>query len=181
MVPAPTFFVVSTLTCETCLRLEQTALTRRVCVGRVSTWNHIPFADPGSPPFSLTPACARVSLIAINRVLSWLPVLQHRCLKLGHLWTLSWLFSVSVPPLPPPSATQNSSLISRIYYTLLLDLFSPVLTLPIYECKTKGGRAFSHFGPSVWNSLPLHIRNAATIDTFKSALKTHLLNLKQFV
>ena len=34
-----------------------------------------------------------------------------------------------------------------------------------------------NFGPSVWNSLPLHIRNATTIDTFKSALKTFLLNL----
>ena len=33
-------------------------------------------------------------------------------------------------------------------------------------------------GPSVWNSLPLHIRNATTIDT-KFALKTYILNLKE--
>ena len=37
----------------------------------------------------------------------------------------------------------------------------------------------SYFGPSVWNSLPLHIRNATTIDTFKSALKTNLFSLQE--
>ena len=47
------------------------------------------------------------------------------------------------------------------------------------KCKTKGGRTFSYFGPSVWNSLPLHIRNATTIDTFKSALKTCLFNFQE--
>ena len=33
--------------------------------------------------------------------------------------------------------------------------------------RTKDDRAFSHFGPSVWNSLPSHIRNAATIAAFQ--------------
>ena len=46
----------------------------------------------------------------------------------------------------------------------------------LYKRKTKGDRALSYFGPSVWNLLPLHIRNATTIDTFKSSLKTYLLN-----
>ena len=40
-----------------------------------------------------------------------------------------------------------------------------LLKIPLYKCKAKGDSAFSHFGPSVWNSLPLHIRNATTIDT----------------
>ena len=59
----------------------------------------------------------------------------------------------------------------------LLHLYSPsrslrssadtrLLKIPLYTCKTKGDLAFSYFGPSVWNSLPLHIRNATTIDTF---------------
>ena len=53
--------------------------------------------------------------------------------------------SVSMPSAPPPF------LISLTFYifTLLLDLFAPVLT--------KGDHAFSYFGPSVWNLLPLHI------------------------
>ena len=54
-----------------------------------------------------------------------------------------------------------------------------LLKIPLYKCKTKGDRAFSYFGPSVWNSLPLHIRNDTTIDTFRSALKTYLFNLQE--
>ncbi|WP_419623710.1 hypothetical protein, partial [Thiolapillus sp.] len=53
-----------------------------------------------------------------------------------------------------------------------------LLKIPLYKRKMKGDRAFSYFGPSVWNSLPLHIRNATTIDT-KFALKTYILNLKE--
>ena len=78
--------------------------------------------------------------------------------------------SVSTPSPSPPL------LISLTFYicTLLLDLFAPVrdtnlLKIPLYKCKTKGDRAFSYFGPSVWNSLPLHITKATTIKTFKSA------------
>ena len=76
------------------------------------------------------------------------------------------------------------------YLSDLLYLYSPsrslrsgadirLLKIPLYRCKTKGNRAFSYFGPSVWNSLPLHIRNATTIDTFKPALKTYLFNLQE--
>ena len=44
-----------------------------------------------------------------------------------------------------------------------------------------GDRAFSYFGPSVWYSLPLHIRNATAIDIFGSALKknNYLFNLQE--
>ena len=34
--------------------------------------------------------------------------------------------------------------------------------------------------PSVRNWLPFHIQNATTIDSFQSALKTHLFNLQEF-
>ena len=82
----------------------------------------------------------------------------------------------------------NSS--TPAYLSDLLHLYSPfrslrssadtrLLKIPLCECKKKGDRAFSYFGPSVWNSLPLHIRNATTIDCFKSALKTYLLHLQE--
>ena len=69
-----------------------------------------------------------------------------------------------------------------VYLSDLLFLYSPsrslrssadtrLLKIPLYKCKTKGDRVFFYFGPSDWNSLPLHIRNATTIDTFKSDLK----------
>ena len=76
------------------------------------------------------------------------------------------------------------------YLSDLLHLYSPswslrssadthVLKIPFCDCKTKGDHAFSFFGPSVWNSLPLHIRNATTIDTIKPALKTYVFNLQK--
>jgi hypothetical protein len=37
-----------------------------------------------------------------------------------------------------------------------------------------GDQAFAAAGPSVWNTLPRHIRDAPTIDSFKQGLKTHL-------
>ena len=40
-----------------------------------------------------------------------------------------------------------------------------------------GKRAFSVAGPKVWNSLPLSVRTANSLSTFKSRLKTHLFLL----
>ena len=37
-----------------------------------------------------------------------------------------------------------------------------------------GGRALSHHAPSLWNSLPSHLRELNTLSKFKTALKTHL-------
>lgn len=37
-----------------------------------------------------------------------------------------------------------------------------------------GKRAFKCIAPSLWNKLPIHIRQALSIDIFKSLLKTHL-------
>ena len=42
---------------------------------------------------------------------------------------------------------------------------------------TIGGRAFTHRAPYLWNALPLAIRNANTLDIFKSILKTHLFSM----
>jgi len=37
-----------------------------------------------------------------------------------------------------------------------------------------GNRAFCVAGPVAWNSLPLHIRSAPALSTFRNMLKTHL-------
>ena len=39
-----------------------------------------------------------------------------------------------------------------------------------------GSRAFCVAGPVAWNSLPLDIRSAPTLSTFKNMLKTHLFS-----
>jgi hypothetical protein len=62
-----------------------------------------------------------------------------------------------------PSRTLRSS--SQIY-----------LRLPSQRPRTKfyGQRAFATSGPTLWNTLPPDIRNAATVDQFKCRLKTFL-------
>ena len=42
-----------------------------------------------------------------------------------------------------------------------------------------GERAFSHVGPKIWNSLPMSLRNASSLNEFKSNLKLYLFNLPQ--
>ena len=42
-----------------------------------------------------------------------------------------------------------------------------------------GDRAFSALAPTLWNNLPTHIRDAPSLDSFKSLLKTHLFNQSQ--
>jgi len=41
-------------------------------------------------------------------------------------------------------------------------------------------RAFCVAGTVVWNSLPLDIRSAPTLSTFKNMLKTHLFSRSYF-
>ena len=43
-----------------------------------------------------------------------------------------------------------------------------------YYYKPDGHRSFSYAAPFLWNSLPVHIRQANTLQCFKSLLKTHL-------
>ena len=48
------------------------------------------------------------------------------------------------------------------------------LVTPSTHYKRVGDRAFSNSAPSLWNQLPLLIKNASSVDTFKKLLKTHL-------
>ncbi len=51
-----------------------------------------------------------------------------------------------------------------------------LLTVPRSRLKFRGDRAFSVVAPRLWNSLPLYVRAAPTIFTFKTRLKIHLLS-----
>ena len=48
--------------------------------------------------------------------------------------------------------------------------------VPCIKTKT-GSRAFSISGPALWNALPVPIRNAKKILTFRKLLKSHLFDL----
>jgi len=52
-----------------------------------------------------------------------------------------------------------------------------LLNVPRTKSKLRGGRCFSVAAPTLWNNLPLHIRQASILSAFKSLLKTHLFSL----
>ena len=90
--------------------------------------------------------------------------------------------SLKVPMLMPP-AVLSSSAPSDLYDRL--QLYTPSRTLrsssdtlslqvPRTRLSTVGSRAFSVFGPSTWNDLPLPLRQKPSLDSFKRNLKTFL-------
>ena len=64
------------------------------------------------------------------------------------------------------------------YITCLLPEFRRMrhdnlkFCVPNYNFKKLGGRAFRNIAPTLWNQLPLQIRSAETVNTFKGQLKT---------
>ena len=105
-----------------------------------------------------------VHITTLLRHLHWLPVrarisYQTACLCFNAITSSTSAYLSDLLHLYCPARSLRSSADTHL------------LKIPLYKCKTKGDHAFSYFGPSVWNSLPLHIRIATTIDTFKSALK----------
>ncbi len=52
-----------------------------------------------------------------------------------------------------------------------------LLTVPLTRLRLMGDRAFSSLAPKLWNSLPIEIRQAKTLSTFKSRLKTHFFRV----
>uniref|UniRef100_G3PK59 Uncharacterized protein n=1 Tax=Gasterosteus aculeatus TaxID=69293 RepID=G3PK59_GASAC len=77
--------------------------------------------------------------------------------------------------------------LSPSYLSELLHVHTPIkalrssnqmlLDVPGSRLKTRGDQAFSVAAPNLWNSLPIHVRTARTIATFKSLLKTHYYSL----
>ena len=51
-----------------------------------------------------------------------------------------------------------------------------LLFIPKTNLKSFGDRSFEFYGPYVWNSLPRAIRESASLETFKKALKSHLFS-----
>jgi hypothetical protein len=52
-----------------------------------------------------------------------------------------------------------------------------LLVEPHFRTATYGQHAFANIAQRVWNSLPLQLRECATVDSFKKKLKTYLFTL----
>lgn len=101
--------------------------------------------------------------------LHWLPI-QARCdfkvllltYKSLHGMAPSYLSDLITPYVPPRALRSQGA---------------GYLSVPAVKKKTAGNRAFSYRAPYLWNSLPASIREAGSIEIFKSKLKTHLFSL----
>ncbi len=97
--------------------------------------------------------------------LHWLPVnyrvqfkiasLTYKVLTTHQPAYLSTLLSHYVPTRSLRSSNSNTLTVPRITSSI-------------------GSRAFRHCAPTIWNTLPTDVRNAPTVSSFRSKLKTHL-------
>ena len=99
--------------------------------------------------------------------LHWLPVRYRVTFKI--LLLVYKALHVKAPPYI--SALLKAKPVGR--YNLRSD-GQDMLVVPKTMLKTFGDRAFAKAGPSLWNELPVDIRRASSVETFKSQLKTFL-------
>ena len=110
----------------------------------------------------------RAHITPVLKDLHWLPV-EHRIKYKIILLTFKCLNSQAPQYLrnlitlysPPRLLRSNNRLTGSLVYRH-------------YQRRKHGGRTFSAVAPQYWNSLPQEIRNAETLQKFKSLLKTHL-------
>ena len=106
--------------------------------------------------------------LPLLRSLHWLPV-RFRILFKINLLTYKTLREKQPVYLDSMLAT---SILSRS----LRSNNDNSLSFPRVKTNT-GARAFHSCAPSLWNNLPLSVRSAISVATFKKYLKTHLFNL----
>ena len=99
------------------------------------------------------------------RKLHWLPIKSRITYKIAiityktlHNQSPSYLKTLLVPYTPVRHLRSSDQLL---------------LSVPPLK-SSSGRRSFSFAAPSVWNSLPLSLRSATSLQSFRSGLKTHL-------
>ena len=113
-----------------------------------------------SPPFTRS-----ISLLCS---LHWLPV-RFRILFKINLLTYKTL-------LEKQPVYLHSMLAASIPSHSLISNNDNNLSVPRVQTNT-GARAFHSCTPSLWNNLPLSVRSASSVATFKKYLETHLFDL----
>jgi hypothetical protein len=70
----------------------------------------------------------------------------------------------------------NDLISPYVPYRSLRSSSKRLLSVPKFKLQTYGARAFSICGPVLWNALPQDVIQCASLDSFKSKLKTFLFN-----
>ena len=100
--------------------------------------------------------------------LHWLPVKQRIDFKI-------LLLTYKAP------AYMRELLIPYFPKRTLRSTENHLLTPPRCRLEYFGKRSFAAAAPTLWNNLPLNIKQAPSVDIFKSHIKTHLFQLAYFM
>ena len=108
-----------------------------------------------------------IIITPLFKELHWLPVQFRSQYKLA---TLAYRhFDGSLPQY------LSSCLSTYETYRTLRSSHEKLLKILKYNFKTFDQRSFSFLVPTVWNSLPSHLRSAPSLASFKKQANTHLL------
>ena len=108
-------------------------------------------------------------IMPILRNLHWLPVRKHFIFKI-------LLFTYKILNGLAPCYLAELINLRQLLRCLRSNNDHLRLHIPVFRTKTYGGHTFSSCAPALWNSLPLDVRSAPSVDTFKTKLKTFLFN-----
>ena len=102
------------------------------------------------------------------QTLHWLPVKERivfkiLCLVFKCLHNMAPVYLASLLKVRSSGRTTRTSSSDHL-----------TLDVPFTKMKTFAARSFSVYGPSSWNSLPLHVRAIDNLPSFKKELKTIL-------
>lgn len=114
----------------------------------------------------LTRTCRRTRISPILKELHWLPVsyrVKFKILVLTfralHVQAPSYICDL-LQPYSPAGALRSAD--------------QNLLKVPRSRFKTRGARSYQAVAPSLWKDLPLSLRSVASVDAFKTHLKTFL-------
>lgn len=115
----------------------------------------------------LTHTRSRDHITPVLQQLHWLPIQQRIHFKIL-LITYKALHNLAPPYLTDLLQPHRPS---RCLRSADSNLLAPTVKS---KHRTLGDRAFAIAAPTLWNTLPLQIRNSDSLQTFKNLLKTHL-------
>ena len=117
----------------------------------------------------LTNTNRRAHITPVLAALHWLPIkarIDFKILLITYK-ALHGLAPLYITDLLPPKPNVRS----------LRSSDKGLLVVPATNLRTKGDRAFAVVAPTLWNALPLALKNSVSVDSFKRLLKTHLFRM----
>ena len=117
----------------------------------------------------LTKTRMREHITPVLASLHWLPVVYRIDFK------ILLLVYKALNGLAPPYLVDCLS--RYVPNRSLRSASADLLTVPKMTYRKYGEAAFCFYGPTAWNKLPVHLRQAASVDIFKAQLKTYFFTL----